>query len=126
MTLYRDDIVHVDPTSKSDVLSASPATNAGACHGTITVTQGAHFPWGATVTNYGRSQSVCIPADQVQAVLAKLGSRLLGLRKGDNRVIVTTTEELQHLRDELKARYSSEDTVYYAINDLIDALTGGR
>jgi hypothetical protein len=111
------EIVYEDPIS-TDWLLAMPAPHPHA-HARIAIERdGSSSPRG----------EVIIAAGEELDVLTALGNQLLGLTSGgENEVIVTTSAELEAIRTRiLELRASSmRDAVYFALNDLIDALILG-
>lgn len=129
MTTYTTDVAYIDPTNPFDMLTAHPATNGGASYGTIGVVYGAVLPVGASMSNDGASQCVCIEPGRELAVLAALGNKLMGLDPAtdvDDQVLVITRDQLEKVRDIVASYYSKEHrrSVVFAINDLIDLLSG--
>ncbi len=129
MTTYTRDVAYIDPTNPFDMLTAHPATNGGASYGTIGVVHGAVLPVGTSMSNDGTSQCVCIEPGRELEVLAALGNKLMGLDPAtddDDQVLVTTRAQLSRLIELIvsKRQVQAQPVVQWALNDLIDLLSG--
>jgi hypothetical protein len=81
MAIHHGDVAYSEHTlreRRTDVLSASPATNGGTCYGTISVTRGADLTKGG-YDHKGETLSVSVKPGHELPLLAALGDHLRGL-----------------------------------------------